>query len=385
MLSGMIEFSVRKKSKKSNARLGVLKTPHGEVETPCFVPVATQATVKTLSAEDVVNAGTKMVISNTYHLHLRPGEKLIKSHGGIQKFSGLNLPVMTDSGGFQVLSLGFGRDFGISKVMKYDTGEVIMKGAQPKLLKITEDGVEFTSYVDGSKLFLGPKESIKIQEGIGADIMFAFDEATVPTANHEYTAESLKKTHRWADICLKAKKTDQALYGIVQGGKFKDLRIESAKFIATRPFDGFGIGGEYGSDKKKMVEMIKWVTDELPEEKPRHLLGIGYLEDMEPVIKAGVDTFDCTVPTHYARHGNAFTSKGKIDLTKTVWLTGKASKEPLDHKCGCFVCQNHTKGYLSHLIRAHEILGLRLVTFHNVYYFNNYVAELRNKIKKGLI
>lgn len=381
----MIKFEIKKKSLKSNARLGVLKTPHGEVETPCFVPVATQATVKALSADDVIKAGTQMVISNTYHLHLRPGEKLIKSHGGIHKFSGNNIPVMTDSGGFQVLSLGFGKDYGVSKIMKYDTGEVIMKGAQPKLLKITEEGVEFTSYIDGSKIFMGPKESIKIQESIGADIMFAFDEATVPTANHEYTAESLKKTHRWADVCLKAKKTDQSLYGIVQGGKFKDLRIESAKFIASRPFDGFGIGGEYGSDKKKMTQMIRWVTNELPNEKPRHLLGVGYLEDMEPIIKAGVDTFDCTVPTHYARHGNAFTSKGKIDLTKTKYLEGKVSKESLDPECGCFVCENHTKGYLSHLVRSHEILGLHLLTFHNVYYFNNCVKEIRKKIKQGKI
>jgi len=381
----MIEFSVDKKSKVSGARLGTLKTPHGEVETPCFVPVATQATVKALSARDLTDTGTQMVIANTYHLHLRPGEKLIKSHGGIHNFSKTNLPTMTDSGGFQVLSLGFGKDFGVSKIMKHDTEEVIMKGDQPKLLKITEDGVEFTSYIDGSKLFLGPKESIRIQEKIGADIILAFDEATVPTANYEYTVESVKKTHRWADICLKSKKTDQALYGIVQGGKFKDLRIESAKFISSRPFDGFGIGGEYGSDKKKMIQMIKWVTDELPEGRPRHLLGIGYLEDMEPIIKTGVDTFDCTVPTHYARHGNAFTSKGKIDLTKTKYLEGKVSKEPLDRECGCFVCQNHTKGYLSHLIRAHEILGLHLVTFHNVYYFNNYVAEIRKKIKQGKI
>jgi tRNA-guanine transglycosylase len=381
----MIEFSVKKKSKISNARLGVIKTPHGEVETPCFVPVATQATVKALSARDLVETGTQMVISNTYHLHLRPGEKLIKNHGGIHKFSKINLPTMTDSGGFQVLSLGFGKDFGVSKIMKHDTGEVIMKGDQPKLLKITEDGVEFTSYIDGSKLFMGPKESIRIQEKIGADIIFSFDEATIPTADHEYTAESVKKTHRWADICLKSKKTNQALYGIVQGGKFKDLRIESAKFIASRPFDGFGIGGEYGSDKKKMIQMIKWVTDELPESNPRHLLGIGYLEDMEPIIKTGVDTFDCTVPTHYARHGNAFTSKGKIDLTKSKYLEGKISKEPLDKECGCFVCRNHTKGYLSHLVRAHEILGLQLLTFHNVYYFNNYVAEIRKKIKQGKI
>jgi len=381
----MIEFKVLKKSLKSNARLGVLKTPHGEVETPCFVPVATQATIKTLSSDEIVSAGSQMVISNTFHLHLKPGEKLIKSHGGIHKFANIKVPMMTDSGGFQVFSLGFGRDHGVSKVEKTKPEEIIKKGSQPKLLKITDDGVEFTSYVDGSKIFMGPKESIKIQESIGADIILAFDECTAPTATEEYTAESLLKTHRWADICIKTKKTDQALYGIVQGGKYRNLRVESAKFMASRPFDGFGIGGEFGGDKSQMVKMIRWVTEELPENKPRHLLGIGYLEDMEKIIKAGVDTFDCTVPTHYARHGNAFTSKGKIDLTKTKYLKGKISKEPLDPECDCFVCRDHTKGYLAHLVRAHEITGLSLLSFHNVHYFNRYVGEIRKKIKKGLI
>lgn len=381
----MIKFKVLKKSDKSNARLGVLKTPHGEVETPCFVPVATQATVKTLSSDEIISAGSQMLIANTFHLHLKPGEKLLKDHGGINKFANIKIPIMTDSGGFQVFSLGFGRDHGVSKVEKIKPEEFIKKGSQPKLLKITEEGVEFTSYVDGSKIFMGPKESIKIQEKIGADIIFAFDECTAPTATKEYTAESLKKTHRWADICLGVKKSNQALYGIVQGGKYKDLRVESAKFIASRPFDGFGIGGEFGGDKKQMVKMIKWVTEELSENKPRHLLGIGYLEDMEKIIKSGIDTFDCTVPTHYARHGNAFTSKGKIDLTKTKYLKGKASKESLDPECDCFVCREHTKGYLSHLVRAHEITGLRLLSFHNVHYFNKYVANIREKIKKGLI
>ena len=381
----MLKFEVLKKSKKSNARLGVLKTPHGEVETPCFVPVATQATVKTLRSDDIAATGTQLLIANTFHLHLKPGEKLLKLHGGIHKFANLNVPIMTDSGGFQVFSLGFGRDHGASKVEKSVRDEVIMKGDQPKLLKITEDGVEFTSYVDGSKIFMGPKESIKIQESIGADIIFAFDECTSPTATYEYTAESLLKTNRWADVCLKTKKSNQALYGIVQGGKFRDLRVESARFTASRPFDGFGIGGEFGGDKREMVKMIEWVTAELPERKPRHLLGIGYLEDMEMVVKAGVDTFDCTVPTHYARHGNAFTSKGKIDCTKTKYLSGAISKQPLDPECDCFVCKEHTKGYLAHLVRAHEITGLELLSFHNVHFFNKYVAEIRKKIKRGLI
>ena len=378
----MISFKILKKSKKSLARLGLLETPHGVVETPAFVPVGTQACVKTLEGWEVEKANSQLIIANTYHLHLRPGEDILKKHGGIHNFMKIDRPIMTDSGGFQVLSLGFGRDHGVSKIMKYDSGEVIMKGDQPKLLKITEDGVEFTSYLDGSKLFIGPKESIKIQESIGADIMYAFDEATVPTATKEYTVASIEKTHRWADVCLKTRKTDQALFGIVQGGKFEDLRIESAKFIGSRPFDGFGIGGEYGSDKEKMTRMIKRVVEELPEDKPRHLLGVGFLEDMEPIIKSGVDTFDCTVPTHYARHGAAFTSEGKLDMSKTIFLS---SKKPLDPKCGCYVCERYSRGYIAHLIKAHEITGLKLLSFHNIWFFNNYVAEIRKKIKRGLI
>ena len=247
-------------------------------------------------------------------------------------------------------------------------------------MKITEEGVEFRSYLNGDKIFMGPKESIRIQENIGADIMFSFDECTSPTATYEYTKDALERTKRWIKRSLDAKKTDQALYGIIQGGRYKDLRIESAKYANSLDFDGFGIGGEFGGEKSEMVKMIKWVNAELDEKKPRHLLGIGFLEDMEKVIKAGVDTFDCTVPTHYARHGSAFTSHGKIDLKKTKLLV---SKLPLDKNCDCYVCQNFTRGYLSHLIKAREILGLRLLSHHNLHFFNAYVANIRQKIKKG--
>lgn len=377
----MIDFKILKKSKKSNARIGILKTPHGEVETPAFVAVGTQATVKTLSSEEIISAGTQMIIANTYHLHLKPGDTTVKKQGGIHNFMKLDRPIMTDSGGFQVFSLGFGRDYHVGKI-NIDAKELIKKGDQPKNVKITEDGVEFRSYVDGRKIFMGPKESIRIQENVGADIMFSFDECTSPSATYEYTKHALERTKRWIKKSLEVKRTDQALYGIVQGGKYKDLRIDSAKFTNSLAFDGFGIGGEFGGGKKEMVDMIKWVTAELDEKRPRHLLGIGFLDDMERVIKAGIDTFDCTVPTHYARHGSAFTSSGKIDLTKSKFLT---SKLPLDKKCDCFVCRDFTKGYLSHLIKAREILGLRLLSFHNLHFFNGYVAEIRKKIKKGLI
>jgi queuine tRNA-ribosyltransferase/7-cyano-7-deazaguanine tRNA-ribosyltransferase len=376
----MIHFSLLKKSKRSNARLGVLETPHGTVETPAFVNVATQATIKTLTSAEVTQAGTQLLISNTYHLHIRPGEDVIKKHGGVHNFMQWDKPVMTDSGGFQVFSLGFGKDFGTGKILKQKSDEKIALGSQPKLLKITDDGVEFRSYVDGSPLFIGPKESIRIQEKIGADIIFAFDECTSPLADHDYNRHALEKTHRWAQICLKTKKTDQALYGIVQGGKFKDLRVESARFIGSLPFNGFGIGGEFGDNKSTMTSMLRWTLKELPQEKPRHLLGIGHIQDIEKIIKEGVDTFDCITPTHYARHGYAFTSSGKLDLSK---ISFKKDMRPLDPKCPCFVCQTYTRSYLHHLLKAYEITPLRLLSFHNIYHFNQYVAQLRKKIKKG--
>ncbi|MDP3778442.1 MAG: tRNA guanosine(34) transglycosylase Tgt [bacterium] len=379
----MLEFSIQKKSKKSNARLGILKTPHGEVETPAFVPVATQATIKTLTSEEVKATKSQLVISNTYHLHLKPGEKIVKAGGGLHTFMQWDRPVMTDSGGFQVFSLGFGKDFGTGKLLKQKhQGEAITQGQQPRLLKITDDGVSFTSFIDGAKLFLNPKESVRIQEALGADIIYAFDECTSPIADAEYTKTSMDRTHRWAKQSLDAKKTDQAMYGIVQGGKFKDLRIESAQYIRSLDFDGFGIGGEFGDHKTTMTKMLNWVLRELPEEKPRHLLGIGYLEDMAKIISAGVDTFDCTLPTHGARHGIAFTSSGKVDIIKTIYLK---DKKRLDSKCDCFVCTTYTRSYLSHLMRAKEITVLRLLTFHNLYFFNSFVENLRTQIKKGLL
>src|SRR3989338_11029539 len=335
-----MNFKILKKSKVSNARLGFIETSHGVVETPCLVPVATQAVVKTLTSKEVEETKSQILISNTFHLHLKPGEKVIQKAGGLHEFMNWKKPLMTDSGGFQVFSLGFGQDLNLGKIINSkdrmgsdaDLREQIKIGAQPKKIKIRQDGVFFRSPVDGRELFIGPKESIKIQEQIGADIIFAFDECTAPLADYEYTKNSLLKTHQWAKVCLKVKKSNQALYGIVQGGRFKDLRQESAKFIGALPFDGFGIGGEFGNNKKIMSEMLHWVIQELPEKKPRHLLGIGQLEDMEKIIKAGVDTFDCTIPTHYARRGIAFTSEGKLNLKQTKFLK---KIEPLDNGCAC--------------------------------------------------
>lgn len=378
----MIEFKILKKSKKSRARYGILKTPHGEIETPAFVGVGTQAVIKTLTSEEAKQTNTQLLIANTYHLHLKPGEDIIKKSGGIHKFMNWDRPLMTDSGGFQVFSLGFGRDHGVGKMLKKKSNLTIKSGKQPHNVKITEDGVHFRSVIDGSKLFIGPKESIKIQEKIGGDIILAFDECTSPIANIYYTKKSLEKTHRWAQICLDTKRTDQALYGIIQGGKFRELREESAQYFSKLDFAGYGIGGEFGDEKQTMVDMLNWTNAILPEEKPRHLLGIGHLEDFKPIMEGGADTFDCIVPTHYARHGIAFTIKGRIDITKKIFLT---DNKPIDQTCECQTCQNYSRAYITHLFRAKEITGLRLVTFHNLYYFNKVVAQLREDIKNGRI
>lgn len=382
----MIEFKILKKSKKNRARLAVIKTPHGKVFTPALVPVATQGVVKTLDSQELRETKTQILIANTFHLHLKPGEKIVQLAGGLHQFMNWPAPLMTDSGGFQVFSLGFGFDQKVGKILKYFPGkenlENIKNGSQPKFLKITQDGVFFRSPFDGKELFLGPKESIKIQEALGADIIFAFDECTSPLASYQYVKKALERTHFWAKICLKEKKSDQAIFGIVQGSRFKDLREASAKFISSLDFDGFGIGGDLGRNKKEMFKILDWVIPNLDEQKPRHLLGIGYLEDIEKVIKAGIDLFDCTVPTHYARHGIAFSKKGKLNLTKSKFLK---DKNPIDKDCHCFVCQNYKRNYLCHLFRAEEITGKKLVSFHNLYFFNNFVEEIRERIKRNEI
>jgi len=383
----MINFKILKKSEKSWARLGVLKTPHGIVETPALVPVATQAAVKTLTSEEVLQTKSQILIANTFHLHLKPGEKIVKAGGGLHKFMNWQRPLMTDSGGFQVFSLGFGHDLKVGKILKYFPGEerkdILEKSAQPKQVRITGDGVHFRSPLDGQALFLGPEESIKIQGRLGADIIFAFDECTSPLSTYEYVKESLRRTHAWAKICLKeahSTSSGQALFGIVQGSRFKDLREESARLINSLGFSGFGIGGDLGQDKKTMAQILSWVMPRLDEQKPRHLLGIGYLEDMENIVKSGVDTFDCTVPTHYGRRGIAFTNSGKLDIKKSKFLK---DKNPLDKACSCYACQTYTRNYICHLLRANEITALKLLTFHNLHFFNTFVEKIREKIKRG--
>lgn len=379
-----LDFKIIKQSKKSLARLGILRTAHGEVKTPALAAVATQAVVKTMTNEEAEAVGCQLFICNTYHLHIRPSENVIKKHGGLHRFMGWKHPLMTDSGGFQVFSLGFGKEYGMGKVLRKRSDIVITDGSQPREIKITDEGVFFRSYLDGKELFLNPKESIRIQEALGADIMIAFDECPSPVADYAYVKKSLARTHRWAQESLLARKSKtQSLYGVVQGGRYADLREESARFIGKLPFDGFAIGGEFGASKRSMNTMLKLVCSHLPEKKPRHLLGIGHPEDMLPIIKTGVDTFDCVAPTQYARRGIAFVPSGRLDLGKATFLSDKA---PLDAACGCFVCAvPYSRGYITHLLRAHEITALRLLTFHNLFYFNTVVERIRERIQKGAL
>jgi queuine tRNA-ribosyltransferase len=377
----MFEYKILKKSKKSRARLGVIKTPHGEIETPSFVPVATRGTIRTLDNAEVEDVGAQVLICNTFHLHIEPGEKVVKKAGGLHKYMHWKKPLMTDSGGFQVFSLGFGTDHGVGKVLKQEQDKKIIAGSQPKSVKISHDGVRFRSPVDGKELFLGPKESIKIQETLGADIIFAFDECPSPLANAEYMRKSIDTTHRWAQECIGHKSNDkQALFGIVQGGGSKEMRIESAKIIGAMDFQGFGFGGEFGYDKKSMKKVISAVSDELPENKPRHILGIGHPEDFEIVAQGGGDTFDCIAPTHYARRGTIFTSAGRMDIKKRRYTKDFS---PLDKKCKCEVCKTYTRSYISSLMRASELTGMKLATYHNLYYFNALAAQVRKRIKNG--
>ncbi len=377
-----VRLEILKRSKKSRARLGLLHTAHGTVETPALVTVATQAAVKTLTAEQAEGAGSPLLICNTFHLHLKPGEQVVRAQGGLHEFMAWKRPIMTDSGGFQVFSLGFGRDYGLGKIGYRDTTAKVGLKQKPKLLSITEQGVTFTSYLDGRKIFIGPEESMSIQAALGADIAFAFDECTPPNADRAYTEMSVARTHRWAERCLKARDPKQSLYGIVQGGKFKDLRRASARTVASLPFDGFGIGGEFGADKKTMTAMLREVVRELPEGKPRHLLGIGHPDDIRRIVKEGVDTFDCTVPTQYARHGTAFTSRGRLEIGSSKHLKSRA---PLDSACGCPTCTKYTRGYLCHLYRAKEYTAGTLLTIHNLWHFNELVRRVRTEIRRGLI
>ncbi|MBL7155229.1 MAG: tRNA guanosine(34) transglycosylase Tgt [Candidatus Portnoybacteria bacterium] len=373
-------FKILKKGKKSKARLGLIKTPHGQIATPAFLPVATQATIKSLTPADLKKIGFPALLCNTYHLYLRPGHKIIQKLGGLHQFMNWSGPLITDSGGFQVFSLGFGLEHGVGKIAGIFP-ENFKKPPKPvklKLVKIDEQGVEFRSHLDGSKHRLTPQKSIQIQEALGADIILAFDECTSPLATKQYTQRAMERTHRWAEICLQTKKRkDQALFGIIQGGQWPDLRKKSAQFIGQLPFDGLAIGGSLGKTKKDMFRILDWVIPEMPEQKPRHLLGIGQPEDLNKAIKKGIDLFDCVYPTRLARHGIFLTSKGELNILNSSYRT---DKKPIMRSCSCYTCQNFSRAYLHHLFKAREMLGPCLATFHNLWF----IYQLMKKIRKDI-
>src|SRR3989344_956785 len=375
-------FRILKKSNKSNARLGVISTPHGDIQTPAFIPVGTQATVKGLTVDQLKQMGIEALLCNTYHLYLRPGDKVVKKLGGLHKFMNWDRPIFTDSGGFQVFSLGYGIEHKTGKLAGYyhNLRPFIYDSKNKRLAKVTEEGVEFRSHIDGSKHFLTPEKSIQIQKNLGADIIFAFDECTSPLSDYEYTKKSMEMTHRWAIRSLNEFKKfkrlnsetlNQQLFGIVQGGQYKDLREQSAKFIGEQNFDGFGIGGSFGSSygdsKENMRKVLDWTIPFLPEEKSRHLLGIGGVDDIYEAVKRGIDTFDCVQPTRLGRNGSALTKNGNLNLKSSKWLNPPAGG-PIDKKCQCYTCQNHSRAYLAHLFRVNEMLGPILTTIHNLYF-----------------
>jgi len=458
-----LNFNIEKKIKNSLGRAGVISTPHGDILTPSFVVVGTKGTVKSLSPEQVKSSDTQVVLANTYHLYLQPGDDLVREAGGLHKFMNWHGPMMTDSGGFQVFSLGVAYGKELSKVVSVTDPSLLIperssvEDGVPRLATIGNDGVSFRSHIDGSLHYITPEKSIEIQYNLGADIIFAFDECTSPTENERYQEEALSRTHNWARRSLEEHKKrellketsyailfemssdeggrgarssqkeqrapsqnlnnfvkfPQAIFGIVQGGRSEKLRKESAKVISEMKiedgvdpvtseahftgFDGFGIGGSFA--KEDMSTAVKWVNEILPEEKPRHLLGIGEPEDLFMGVENGVDLFDCVGPTRIARNGTLFTKNGKINIMNAKFVN---DYNPIDEGCGCYTCsggkglssssektdgskslrsQNgYSRAYLSHLFRAKEMMGATLASIHNVYFINKLVADMRQAI-----
>ena len=378
-------FEIIKKDKKTKARAGVISTPHGDIETPIFVPVGTQATVKSLDPKQIHDLGAQIVLANTYHLHLRPGEDIIKKFGGLSKFMSWNGPTLTHSGGFQVFSLGVGKEGGGVKFLREDAKQNNEpENARPRLNKITEEGVTFQSHIDGSTQYLSPETSIKIQEKIGADLIVSFDDLESPNYDYAKTKESLEMTYRWELRSKKAhKRKDQLLYGVTHGGQFKDLRTESAKFVDEH-FDAIALGGAHLS-KANLYEVIDWTTDVVDEKKPRHLLGIGEVDDLFEGVERGIDTFDCVIPTRIGRTGFFFIglplgnmkNRFRTDIDKPQYAK---DQKPLDPNCKCYTCQNFTRGYIHHLFRCRELLAYNLLSLHNVYFLVNLTRQIRQSI-----
>jgi queuine tRNA-ribosyltransferase len=369
-------------ARDGSARAGVVHAPRGTVATPAFVPLATHATVKALHAAEVEALGYEMVLGNTFHLFIRPGHEHVERMGGLHEFMAWRRPIVTDSGGYQVFSMGHGS---VAEELKRTSDRRHGDGA---VLDISEEGVRFRSYLDGAERFMGPETSMEVQAALGTDIALAFDECTPYNVSREYTARSTERTHRWLDRCVawhrRHAPAGRLLFGIVQGGVHEDLRRESAARVAAASVDGVAVGGSLGREKAEMQEVVRWALGELPEDRPRHLLGVGDVDDVLAAVAAGVDTFDCATPTRLGRHGTALvpdpSTRWRLDLTSPRW---RESREPLVDGCPCPACREHTRGYLHYLARARELTAVRLVTLHNLTFMANLMAGIRAAVRAG--
>lgn len=352
-----IRFEITHKCKDTLARTGCVYTPHGAIKTPVYMPVGTQATVKAMTPHQVADTGAEIVLANTYHLYLRPGHELVRDAGGLHQMMAWDKPILTDSGGFQVFSLG-------------------------ALRKLTERGAEFSSHLDGSKHMLTPEKVMEIEQALGADIIMAFDECTAYPAEYEQVVRAMERTHRWAERCQKAKtREDQALFGIVQGGMFPELRRESAKAIAAMDFPGNAIGGlSVGEPKDIMNDMLDVTTPLLPETKPRYLMGVGSFDCIIDGVARGIDMFDCVLQTRVARNGTALTKRGRLVIRNAQYARDFT---PIDKDCSCYTCRHFTRAYIRHLVKANEILASTLLSIHNVQATVDFVKEIRQSIDNG--
>tara|TARA_B100000029_G_scaffold515709_1_gene624114 strand:- start:3863 stop:5056 length:1194 start_codon:yes stop_codon:yes gene_type:complete len=384
----MNEFNwqIKNKSKKNNSRTGIISTPHGLIETPAFIFCATKAALKSINPYQAKENLTQIILSNTYHLMLQPGEDIIADHGGLHKFMNWKGPMLTDSGGFQIFSLGHG------SVANEIKGNKSLKNKK-SLIKINDNGAEFKSYLDGSLKLLTPEKSITIQRKLGADLILVLDECTPYNVSKSYTAKSMERSHNWSIRSINEfnssnhyKRTCgssgyQKLYGIIQGGVYDDLRDQSIEFNMSNDFFGIAIGGSLGSSKKEMYNVVKHTALKLGSKHPIHLLGIGDPIDIWTLVEYGIDTFDCVMPTRIARHGSAlskFEKKGKINIKNSIY---KSDKNQLEKDCKCTTCINYTKSYIHHLFKSNEILGLQLLSLHNLHFMNLMMQDIRNAIK----
>lgn len=352
-----IRYELIKTEKHTGARLGILHTPHGSYETPMFMPVGTLATVKTLSPEELKEIGAGVILSNTYHLWIRPGQDIVREAGGLHRFMNWDQAILTDSGGFQVFSLS-------------------------EFRKITEEGVHFRNHLNGDPMFLSPEKSVEIQNDLGSDIMMAFDECPPYPADYEYVKQSLERTSRWAERCLKAHKRPekQGLFGIVQGGVYKDLRAQSARDLVSLDFPGYAVGGlSVGEPKPLMNEILEYTTALLPTDKPRYLMGVGSPDSLIEGTMRGIDMFDCVLPTRIARNGTVMTSRGRLVIKNAQYAR---DFRPLDEDCDCYTCRNYSRAYIRHLIHSNEILGFRLTTYHNLYFLLKLMKQIREAIRE---